>query len=234
MRNWGVLDTAFYAIVVFFVLNPVAWMLAEMEDLTELSEWSLERFSFSVYSDYLWWALLLWAGVLVAGQALLLFVTVDTSFRRIQERRHIGIAVATVALLVGLLSSMAIWSGIVAARGDDILPANEDTWAYVFWALVAFFWLVWGTLFYFYKAGSSYRLDWVISWLIKGSILELLIAVPSHVIVRHRGDCSAPIITGYGIATGIAVMLMAFGPSVLFLYQKRIAEYKTLPKSTDS
>lgn len=234
MRKWGLLITTFYAFVVFFILNPLAWVLTEFNGVEDFAEFSFSELSLSHFSDFLWWPVLIWAGVLVVGQALLLFVSVDTSFRRIQQRRHIGVAIGTVAMMVGLLSGMAIWSVIVAYGGDDILPANEDAWAMGFWALVAVFWVAWSAIFYFYKAGASDKLERLISWLIKGSILELLIAVPSHVIVRHREDCSAPIVTGYGIATGIAVMLLAFGPSVLFLYQKRLDEYKSHRKTDDS
>lgn len=234
MRKWGLLITTFYAFVVFFILNPLAWVLTEFNGVEDFAEFSFSELSLSHFSDFLWWPVLIWAGVLVVGQALLLFVSVDTSFRRIQQRRHIGVAIGTVAMMVGLLSGMAIWSVIVAYGGDDILPANEDAWAMGFWALVAVFWVAWSAIFYFYKAGASDKLERLISWLIKGSILELLIAVPSHVIVRHREDCSAPIVTGYGIATGIAVMLLAFGPSVLFLYQKRLDEYKSRRKTEDS
>lgn len=234
MRKWGLLITTFYAFVVFFILNPLAWVLTEFNGVEDFAEFSFSELSLSHFSDFLWWPVLIWAGVLVVGQALLLFVSVDTSFRRIQQRRHIGVAIGTVAMMVGLLSGMAIWSVIVAYGGDDILPANEDAWAMGFWALVAVFWVAWSAIFYFYKAGASDKLERLISWLIKGSILELLIAVPSHVIVRHREDCSAPIVTGYGIATGIAVMLLAFGPSVLFLYQKRLDEYKSRRKTDDS
>jgi hypothetical protein len=45
------------------------------------------------------------------------------------------------------------------------------------------------------------------------------------VIVRRRGDCSAPAATSFGIVTGIAVMLLCFGPSVLFLIKKRLDGY---------
>ena len=69
-------------------------------------------------------------------------------------------------------------------------------------------------------------------WLLRGSILELLIAVPSHVIVRRRDDCCAPAGTFWGIATGISVMLLCFGPGVFFLFVERMQKLK--PKSLDA
>ena len=57
----------------------------------------------------------------------------------------------------------------------------------------------------------------IVNWLLRGSGLELLVAVPSHVWARRPDDCSAPAVTGYGIATGLAIMLLSFGPGVFFL-----------------
>ena len=50
--------------------------------------------------------------------------------------------------------------------------------------------------------------------------------MPAHVIVRRRDECCAPAITGWGIATGIPVMLACFGPGVLLLYKNRIESYR--------
>ena len=58
--------------------------------------------------------------------------------------------------------------------------------------------------------------------LITGSVAELLVAVPSHLIVRRRNKCCAGIFTGTAICVGAAVMFVAFGPSVLLLYLRRI------------
>lgn len=53
-------------------------------------------------------------------------------------------------------------------------------------------------------------------------VFVLLIAVPSHLIARQRTDCCAGVGGAIGIATGLAVMLAAFGPAILLLYQQRL------------
>jgi hypothetical protein len=52
-------------------------------------------------------------------------------------------------------------------------------------------------------------------------VLELLIAVPTHIVVRRRDECCAGIATGVAICIGVAVMIVAFGPSVVLLYYRR-------------
>ena len=58
-------------------------------------------------------------------------------------------------------------------------------------------------------------------WLLAGSVLELLVAVPTHVVVRRREECCAGMATGLGICVGIGVMIVGFGPSVALLYYRR-------------
>ena len=90
------------------------------------------------------------------------------------------------------------------------------------------FWLIW--MIIFRRAASKgdphSLVKRTMRWLLRGSILELLVAVPSHVIVRRRGDCCAPVITFWGIATGISVMLLCFGPGVFFLFVERFRRLK--------
>ena len=69
-------------------------------------------------------------------------------------------------------------------------------------------------------------MDRLTRWLLRGSILELLVAVPSHVVSRSRGDCCAPMGTFWGIVTGLSVMLLAFGPGVYFLFVARMTRLR--------
>ena len=85
-------------------------------------------------------------------------------------------------------------------------------------------WLIWGWVFHhFARADEAETLvQRTTRWLLRGSILELLVAVPSHIIVRHREDCCAPIASFWGIVTGLSVMLLSFGPGVFFLFAARM------------
>jgi len=92
--------------------------------------------------------------------------------------------------------------------------------------LLLFFWLLWGLIFFHYaKADEPETLiRRATKWLLRGSILELLVAVPSHVLVRARSECCAPFASFWGIVTGLSVMFISFGPGVLFLFVRRIRE----------
>ena len=89
--------------------------------------------------------------------------------------------------------------------------------------IIACFWLPWTLVFLRFAKGadSESLLQRITRWLLRGSILELLVAVPSHVIVRRREDCCAPGGTFWGITMGLSVMLLCFGPGVFFLFAER-------------
>jgi hypothetical protein len=89
-------------------------------------------------------------------------------------------------------------------------------------------WLVWAMVFYLFARGDDPNslVKRTTRWLLRGSILELLVAVPSHIIVRNRNDCCAPLGTFWGITTGISIMLLCFGPGVFFLFSERFGRLR--------
>jgi hypothetical protein len=42
---------------------------------------------------------------------------------------------------------------------------------------------------------------------------------PAYLIVRQRHECTAPEVTAFGVATGLAILLMSVGPGTWFLYR---------------
>lgn len=221
MRRWGVVVSAVYALVVVGVLVPGAVLISGGSDST--LSWG--RFLSDLRSSYMAWLLWIPIMMVLAGQVLLLFLSVDTSWRRLKPQRNIAVACGMAGGLTALLASSAIWSVGFAIGGNDIWKPLFDTEARTL-EFVMVLWLLWGVVFYIYLRNSSEATTRIVSWLLRGSILELLIVVPCHIVVRRRHDCCAPIFTSFGIATGIAVMLLSFGPSVLLLYKRQLDAYR--------
>lgn len=220
MRKWGIVVSIFYVLIVLCLLVPGAVFLVG----GSYSQWP--GFYWAVRNAYKEWSLWILIAVVLCGQILLLFLSVDTSQKRLKPRAHILVSLTVTAMLFALLTFAAICSLGLAVSGDHFgdVYLNSAAQALGFWGSL---WVLWGILFYLYLRNSAELTTRAVSWLLKGSVLELLVAVPCHVIVRRRHDCSAPFVTSFGIAAGIAVMLLSFGPSVLLLYKKRLDAYST-------
>jgi len=217
MRKWGIVVTLVYAALVIGLALPGILLVCDPHQTWQSMAPTLRE-------GYSQWSFWLYAGALVASQATLLFLSVDTSHKRLKPRSHILLSGAVTTLLIALLTLCVIWSLGLAIRGEKFLERVADNVLYLlgFWAAL---WAVWGGIFYLYLRDASVPVTRLTTWLLRGSVLELLVAVPCHVIVRRRGDCSAPAVTGFGIASGIAIMLLSFGPGVLLLYKKRLDAY---------
>ncbi len=218
MRKWGIVISVFYAGIVLFFVVPVGMMLAGDTNSPAVI---YSRDLADVYAVWLHWVPIV---AVLVGQAVLLFLSVDTSFRKLRPRAHVAVSVVVTSMLCALLVFAGL-SALGAAVYSDKFVDNFWTGAAEMIAIWAGLWAVWAVLFALYCRNTSDVPGRAVSWLLKGSVLELLVAVPCHVIVRRRHDCSAPVVTSFGIVTGIAVMLLSFGPSVLLLYKKRLDEY---------
>jgi len=218
MRKWGIIITLFYALIVVGLLFPFATLLGTDDRLFSEGFQESLRWVYGFMGSWILFA------VVVSGQAILIFLSVDTSFKRRKPRAHIAVSCIAISMLFALLIFSAVYSVDDAIKNSTFVDQYLSSATQVI-CFCAFLWLVWGILFYLYLRNSTNVTTRLISWLLKGSVLELLIAIPCHVIVRRRDECTAPAVTSFGIITGIAVMLLCFGPSVLLLYKKRIDAY---------
>ena len=218
MLKWGVVITVFYALIVVCFLAPLAVGLPE--GVTDPRHINFP----DLYKDWVTWIPI---AIALIGQALLLFLSVDTSWRRLKPRAHIFVSCLLTATLLALLTGAAILCLLSGVSKDYSVNLLNTTGLYATLGCWLGIWAAWAIVFYLYGRNSSALMTRALSWLLKGSVLELLIAVPAHIIVRRRHDCSAPVVTSFGIITGLAIMLMSFGPSVLLLYKKRLDEYAT-------
>jgi hypothetical protein len=154
--------------------------------------------------------------VLLLSGASLMMVPVRAVASRPTTRRSIWIPIVGSGLLMAILflAAGAALTEYIDEKGTQ-LPAVLIGAACV--------WLLWTGVFIpmafaFDPTSLGMKLHRL---LIAGSLMELLIAVPCHIIVRRRPDCCAGIATAMAICVGVGVMLVSFGPSVFLLFYRR-------------
>jgi hypothetical protein len=241
MKRWAALTVLLYAAGLLLLTVPALWIA--------FNGWSEKGVSLdNALKMYLRCGYWLWLAVLVAGQALLLLLPVRIAERRLPARRPLKIPIIVTAFflanlcLAGLLTILCLY---FQEDGIDFfgyfLPPKPNRvsptyFAMEFGAVVTglAFWIIWTVIFRSFARSDEpdSLLQRSTRWLLRGSILELLVAVPSHIIVRRRGDCCAPLGTFWGITTGLSVMLLCFGPGVFFLFVERFKRLQ--PKSPET
>jgi len=249
MKRWAVLTVLLYALALLLLTAPV--ILVAFGRWTQNSALGLQ----DALKLYLNWGYWLWLAVLVAGQALLLLLPLNVAERRLPARRKLKVPVIVSAFFLANLLAAGIFSILCAIFKDNAFnlfsftdwvlghrAANQSgtiqtttggVWTSIF-IVVGICWVVWAMVFSRFSKSddADSLLKRAVRWLLRGSILELLVAVPSHVIVRRRDDCCAPAGTFWGIATGISVMLLCFGPGAFFLFVERCQRLQ--PKAPDA
>ena len=206
----------------------------------------------AAYRDPAYW---IWLAVMGLCQALMLVAPLKAT-RRLTPRRSLFVPILTTGFLLANLILCAIVcilcicfadQGVLlfAILGEFVADDAARMWGFIFGqagvitspnvqfvfgiiTATAALWLVWGLVFYrFAKSDDPESLvKRSTRWILRGSIAELLVAVPSHIVVRHRHDCCAPVATFWGITTGLSLMLLAFGPGIFFLFVERAARLR--------
>jgi hypothetical protein len=244
MKRWAILTVLLYALALLLLTIPVA--------LLAFANWGKADMHIGyaeVLKFYVNWGYWLWLGLLVAGQALLLLLPINLAERRLPARRPLKIPVIVTAFFLANLCFAGLFALLCAIFTDGAFEyynlamlfhsaANQNNDSgngtlVTMIVTVLVFWVVWALVFLrrFKSEAPDALLKRTTGWLLRGSILELIIAVPSHVIVRRRDDCCAPMGTFWGIATGISVMLLCFGPGVFFLFVERCRKLQPKEKS---
>ena len=168
----------------------------------------------------------IWVAVMALCQVGLLVVPVRVARGRPVTKRWI-----VWPILTSIFLTLLMFAAAFLAMWETIANSDEDTAAGVLWTVggvVVAAWLVWVFLFGFYTGNRKPTtfMSRVAKFLIAGSILELLIAVPAHVLARTRGYCCAGLGTFWGLAVGLSVMLVVFGPATFVLFVRRLRSVK--------
>lgn len=207
MKKWSLIVAGLYGLACLVLIAPLSWIAfgtkgPKLSDMNELlMTWQT-------------WAVV---AVMIAAQFALLRIPVHMASRRPVTQRSLWATIIAAAFMMGLLvlgAAGSVYEFITkdgAVNGIWLIAPGLASW--VFWAI------------YFHRSTNSAPPDGKMARLRRymwtGSILELLVAIPTHIIARHRDYCCAGILTFIGLTCGMSVMLFAFGPAVYFLFTER-------------
>lgn len=209
-----ILKWVFLALYIAIILG-----LFSMAYIGRLPEWLF--FLEGLHRELFWTVLLL---VLTIGsQALFIFGSGTINLCQPIRRRRLVLPVTIATFMMAVLVA-----GLFLSLTELFEMEGNDWPQYVFWTILGLAWAGWSFAFYL-ECLDTERYTTVRNLtgaILAGSLIELLVAVPSHVIVSRRPGCLVGILTAIGISSGIAVMLWSFGPGIilLFLRERREAE----------
>jgi hypothetical protein len=216
MKKWAVVVVMLYGLSLAILTLPV--LISAFWDFTKNSPpWTAGELK-SMFTAWPYW---LGIALFILAQAALLVIPVGVSQSRPASRRTVWLPIIASALMMALLICGLFIAIYETVRGE--MFTNESIWLWIALALLLISWVVWGIAFrrWSRKAEPGNFLDKTCRLLFYGSILELLVAVPTHIVARYRNYCCAGFGTFFGITFGIAVMLLSFGPGVFFLFVER-------------
>jgi hypothetical protein len=209
MKRWAVMVAVLYGLMLTVLSLPVvlvAWAPIKLKDAVDM------------YGHWQWW---LWLAVTGLSQAAMLAVPVRVASRRPMSRLPLAMTVLAGGLMMGALVAGAILSlcefAFSGQAYDDYLTGC------IALGMGLAGWCGWGLIFF--RLSRMTKPEDFVSRLSKsllnGSILELLVAVPTHIVARCRDYCCAGVMTFFGLTLGMSVMLFSFGPGVFFLFAAR-------------
>lgn len=206
MKYWSLLVAALYALVLLVLFVPLGFLgLDHLMSLQEIQE---------MVSSWQTWLILF---LLFIAQFCLLRIPVQLAHGRPLSKRPVIITM----IAAGFAMALLVFGGALSIYEFATQLKSSSLWLCPVLAIGS--WMFWSIFFYrSSKLGElDTRLTRLKKHLVTGSILELLIAVPTHIVARNRDYCCAGLLTFVGLTAGISVMLFAFGPAVYFLFVER-------------
>jgi hypothetical protein len=219
MKRWAVLVAVLYGLMLGVLALPVVLVaFLPLKPLPNAGEGLKEVADF-----YGAWQLWFWLAVMGLAQAAMLAVPVRFASRRPMTRLPLALTILAGALMMGALVTGAIFSLCEFAFADKADSTEQTLTLWIGLGMGVAAWGGWALIFWRLSRTTEPRdfVSRVCKSLLKGSILELLIAVPTHIVARCRDYCCAGFMTFVGLTMGMSVMLFSFGPGVFFLFVAR-------------
>ena len=222
MHRWAIVTVVLYVAILAALYVPVVtFAFLRISDGELVVNWAEFPYASGVF-----WA---WLGLMALAQTALLAIPVRVARGRPVPRRWI-----VWPLLVAFVMFLALAAGMFLVAWEtlghllDGEPSDNQWPIVIAFSVIGAMWLLWVFLFGFYCGNREPKtvMSRVVRFLVAGSILELLVAVPAHIFARVKDQCCGGFYTVWGLAAGIAVMLLSFGPGAFVLFARRYASLR--------
>lgn len=159
--------------------------------------------------------------VCLAGQAVFILGAGTRDLCQPIRRRRLVVPVIVAAFMFGLLL-WGFWFAMAelfqpAMQGAQMdIPIDDSLW----WLFIVGSWVFWGALLF------VFALHWerfqfllrVSTFLLCGSLAQLMATLPAHLVVIRRSGCLVGLMTGVGLTAGVVVLTWSFGPAIVLLF----------------
>lgn len=208
--HWGAIMTGLYLVLLLALTMP--FLMAAFPQLRQIERMPWEFFLNVPFP--------LFVGVVLLSQFLLIRVPVRLQVGRPVSRSGLWLPILATGFWMGCL----LMGGILSLM-ELVLSLEIDLpeWSLLWVGLPLLMWGVWTAVFWRWSGRMDPRalMERQQKWMLRGSVLELLVAVPTHIVARGRAECCAGLLTFFGLTMGVTVMLLAFGPAVFVLFYAR-------------
>jgi hypothetical protein len=216
MKRWALLVAALYCLILVALTAP--FLLLTFYGSAYGSNGLLAAVAEAAVV-FAFWPYWIWVATMVTCQLALLSVPV-----RVARRRPVTQSALWPTILVGGLMAGVLVGAAYFAIDEFMYQGMAGGWISTTGIVMGLAtWGVWTVVFR--RAATTEAPADIVTrqcrLLFRGSILELLIAVPTHIVARHRDYCCAGFMTFIGLTMGVAVMLFAFGPALFYLFAER-------------
>ena len=210
--HWGAIMTGLYLVLLLTMTMP--FLMAAFPQMRQIERMPWEFFLNVPFPLFL--------GVVLISQFLLIRVPVRLQVGRPVSRSGLWLPILATGFWMGCLLMGGILSGMEYFMTLEAAENPGDYW--LLWTgLPLVLWVVWAVVFWRWSGRMDPRslMERQQKWMLRGSVLELLVAVPTHIVARGRTECCAGFLTFFGLTMGVTVMLLAFGPAVFVLFYAR-------------
>jgi len=206
--KWVYAVLGLYGILLLAVLSFPIWIVFVMDGPKD----DLKTYAYLGFCS---------SSLLLVGMTLMI-IPIQKRARRPVKRRAIWLPLVGSSILFAALVFFTIWAvqdafpWLIDGTGG---PDPEK----LVWYGAPLAWAAWFVLFGWMALVSDPVSvnSRMYKTLATGNFLELVIAVPMHVVARQRPECCAGLPSGIAIGTGAAIAIVALGPAIFFLYYRR-------------